>query len=246
MNLRIRPHFDEDFVGYDGNAVTITHRAVIGALSLALVGGGLACSSSSKTADAGLNWFTTCGAPVCQDEPDGAAATDGGAAADGGVAACVTEKAGDSCATAGATCDPGLGCDVLLRCADKDPKVQAGGCPISRRAAKRDIAYLDAEAKARLVEELRRLRLAQYRYRDAPDKQRLGFIIDDVPNGSAVDGPRDQIDLYSYLSMAVAALQQEMARGDAQERELAALRRRLDAMTTAPKRAVRGQGRQLP
>ena len=226
-------------------AVTTTNRAVRGALLLALAGGGLACSSSS-TADAGLHWFTTCGAPVCRDEPDGAVENDGGAVADGGVAACATEKAGDSCATAGAACDPGLGCDVLLRCADKDPKVQAGGCPISRRAAKRDIAYLDAEAKARLVEELRRLRLAQYRYRDAPDRQRLGFIIDDVPNGSAVDGPRDQIDLYSYLSMAVAALQQEMARGDTQEREIAALRRRLDALTTARRRAVGGQGRQAP
>ncbi len=201
------------------------------------VGGGLACSSSSsETADAGLHWFTTCGAPVCRTDQDGAVA-------DGGVAACVAEKAGNSCATAGATCDPGLGCDVLLRCADKDPKVQPGGCPISRRAAKRDIVYVDAEAKARLVEELRRLRLAKYRYRDAPDRQNLGFIIDDVPNGSAVDGPRDQIDLYSYLSMTVAALQEEMARVDAQEREIAALRQRLDAMKPARRRAVTRPGR---
>jgi len=207
-------------------------------LLLALMGGGVACSSTSTT-DAGMQWFTTCGAPVCHADEDGGADNDGGAVADGGVAACVAEKAGDSCATAGATCDPGLGCDVLLRCADKDPKVQTGGCPISRRAAKRDIAYLDAEAKAGLVEELRRLRLAKYRYRDAPDRQHLGFIIDDAPNGSAVDGPRDQIDLYSYLSMAVAALQQEMARADAQERELAALRQRLDAMRPARKRAAK-------
>ena len=201
-------------------------------IAAALVGGALACSSSS-TADGGLHWFTTCGAPICQADQDGAATNDGGTVADGGVAACATEKAGDPCATAGAKCDPGLGCDVLLLCADKDPKVQPGGCPISRRAAKRDIAYLDAEAKARLVDELRRLRLAKYRYKDAPEKQRLGFIIDDVPNGSAVDTPRDQIDLYSYLSMAVGALQEEMARVDAQEREISDLRQRLEAMTTA-------------
>jgi hypothetical protein len=206
------------------------NRAVFGALLLALVGGSVGCSSSSSTGDTGLHWFTTCGAPVCRAEKDGAVATDGGAVADGGVVPCVTERAGDMCTAGDATCDPGLGCDVLLRCTDKDPKVQTGGCPISRRAAKRDIAYLDAEAKAGLVQELRRLRLARYRYRDAPDKQHLGFIIDDVPNGSAVDGPRDQIDLYSYLSMTVAALQEEMARVDAQAREIAELRQRLDAV----------------
>jgi len=203
----------------------------------ALVAGAAACSSSSTSdAGTGLRWYTTCGAPVCMVAEDGGTGSAGG---DGGVSPCVTETAGAACATAGATCDPQVGCEVLLRCTDKDPKVQPGGCPISRRAAKRDIAYLDEEERARLVDEVRRLRLATYRYKDAPGKQRLGFIIDDVPSSAAVDGPRDQIDLYGYLSMTVAALQEQMARADAQEREIAALRKRLDAIAASAKRRGR-------
>jgi hypothetical protein len=191
------------------------------------------CSGSSPSADAaadgtadatGLQWYKTCGAPVCQTG-------DAGTRADGGAPACTTEEAGESCTQATATCDPGLGCNVLLVCADKDPRVQSGGCPISRRASKMDIAYLDDAAIARLADEVRRLRLATYRYKDAPAAPRLGFMIDDAPYGTAVDGARDQIDLYAYLSMTVAALQSEMARVDAQERELGVLRRRLEALT---------------
>jgi len=203
----------------------------------ALVAGAAACSSSSTSdAGAGLRWYTTCGAPVCMVAEDGGTGSDGGGSGDGGVSPCVTETAGAACATAGATCDPQVGCEVLLRCTDKDPKVQPGGCPISRRAAKRDIAYLDAEDRARLVDEVKHLRLATYRYTDAPGKQRLGFIIDDVPSSAAVDGPRDQIDLYGYLSMTVAALQEQISRADAQEREIAALRKRLDAIAAGAKR----------
>jgi hypothetical protein len=206
----------------------------------ALVAGAAACSSSSASdAGAGLRWYRTCGAPVCMVAEDGGTGADGGAAGDGGVPGCVTETAGAECATAGATCDPHVGCEVLLRCTDKDPRVQPGGCPISRRAAKRDIAYLDDAERARLVDEVKRMRLATYRYKDAPSKQRLGFIIDDVPGSAAVDGPRDQIDLYGYLSMTVAALQEQMARADAQEREIAALRKRLDAIAASAKRRGR-------
>jgi uncharacterized small protein (DUF1192 family) len=210
---------------------------------LALACGAGACSSTSSGTDAGLHWYTTCGAPVCQTAGGDASA---GASIDGGVAACTSEKTGDPCASTGTTCDPGLGCDVLLICAAKDPKVQPGGCPISRRAAKRDIAYLDEAAKLRLVDEVRRLHLARYRYKDAPLKDRLGFIIDDDPSSSAVDGSRDQIDLYSYLSMAVAALQQEIARGDAQDRKIAELCRRLDAATKpAASASLHGHGEEV-
>ena len=215
-------------------------KAILKGLLLpALVVGAAACSSSSTSdADAGggLRWYTTCGAPVCMVAEDGGTGSAGG---DGGVSPCVTETAGAACATAGATCDPHVGCEVLLRCTDKDPKVQPGGCPISRRAAKRDISYLDEKERARLVDEVKRLRLATYRYKDAPGKQRLGFIIDDVPSSAAVDGPRDQIDLYGYLSMTVAALQEQISRADAQEREIAALRKRLDAIAASAKRRGR-------
>jgi hypothetical protein len=56
-------------------------------------------------------------------------------------------------------------------------------------------------------------------------------MIDDSPLGTAVDGARDQIDLYSYLSMTVGALQAGMARAEEQGREIAHLRRRLDSLT---------------
>ena len=169
-----------------------------------------------------LHWFRTCGDVVCS-------VGDGGTtSADAGVAACSTEKVGDVCPLADATCDPSEGCNVHLRCADKDPRVQTGGCPISRRAVKRNIAYLDDGARADLAARLRKVRLARYRYEDAPEKERLGFIIDDGQGALAVDQARDQIDLYSYLSWTVAALQAEMSRGDAQAREIAQLRAKIE------------------
>lgn len=171
---------------------------------------------------AALHWFSTCGDPVCS-------VGDGGAtSADGGVAACTTETVGDACAVSGATCDPGNGCNVHLLCANKDPRVQTGGCPVSRRSAKRDISYLDDAALGDLAARLRAVRLARYRYKDAPETERLGFLIDDGQGALAVDQRRDQIDLYSYLSWTVAALQSEMKRADAQEREIARLRRQVE------------------
>jgi hypothetical protein len=119
--------------------------------------------------------------------------------------------------------------------------VQPGGCPISRRAAKRDVAYLDDQAKVRLAEEVKRIRLAWYRYNEAPAEQHLGFMIDDAPDSPAVDSRRDQIDLYGYLSMVVAALQQESARADAQEREIFDLRQRIDALTSRKRSVVAHQ-----
>lgn len=188
------------------------------------------CSGSSSPADSGsdasagaLHWYETCGAPICFTG-------DAGVAQDGGTAACSVEKAGDPCTAAAAECDPGLGCGILLVCADKDPRVQPGGCPISRRAFKTEVSYLDRAAVDRLMADVRKLHLATYRYQDAPERLRLGFMIDDAPRSFAVDETRDQIDLYSYLSMAVGALQAEAARADAQEREIRTLRRRLNGL----------------
>ena len=202
-----------------------------GVCAIALVAAAVAgCGSSLPAADggggaggssSGSHWYTTCGDPVCRVNDDGGAP-------DSGVSACsAAEVAGASCATQGATCDPGQGCGVHLLCADKDPKVQTGGCPISRRAAKQEIAYLDAAGLDDLAAKLRALRLATYRYRDNPDRQRLGFVIDDGKGNLAVDERRDQIDLYAYMSWAVGALQSQMKRIDAQEREIALLKRSL-------------------
>jgi hypothetical protein len=62
-------------------------------------------------------YYTTCGDPVCTT-------TDGGT----GFSPCnAEEKAGAGCEVGYNTCDPGLGCGVLLQCATSDPK--APGCP---------------------------------------------------------------------------------------------------------------------
>jgi hypothetical protein len=84
---------------------------------------------------------------------------------------------------------------------------------------------------------VRRFRLATYRYRDAgpADRAHLGFIIEDVEPSAAVDAERDQVDLYGYASMAVAALQVQARQIESLQAELFALRRELDAR--APRRA---------
>lgn len=179
-------------------------------------GGGVSGTGGAADGGAGLRWYRTCGDPVCR--------TDDGGAPDGGPAACPNGIEGSACTDAGATCDPGIGCNVKLICADRNPIASVGGCPISRRAAKTGISYLDGEAIARLAAELQSLRLATYRYRADPKRERLGLILDDVPGSSVLAEPGDQVDLYGYLSMAVAGLQAQKKQLDAQGQELAALR----------------------
>jgi hypothetical protein len=86
-------------------------------------------------------------------------------------------------------------------------------------------------------------RLATYRYkRPAPlgmgpdDAPHLGFIIEDMPGGSAAVLPsRDRVDLYGYTSMTVASLQHQQREID----ELRADLTRLRAENAALKRARR-------
>lgn len=181
----------------------------------------VACGASPSSNDGGVAdagdggggiWFTTCGAPVCQSGVDAGIA---------GLAPCTTEKAGQACSPVGASCDPHLGCNVALQCAASDPK--SHGCPISRQRFKEEIRYLgDADLTA-LERELMRFRIAKYRYKADPAREHLGFIIEDVEPSLAVDSARDQVDLYGYSTMAVAALQ-------SQAREIAALRAEVRAL----------------
>jgi endosialidase-like protein len=171
-------------------------------------------------------WYFTCGDPVCsgyQPRP--------------GVPACTSQTPGAACAPQGDTCDPVDGCNRLLVCATSDPTQGTGGCPISRARFKRDIEYLSEAEVERLYAELRRFRLATYRYRAAPpaDRARLGFIIEDVEPSAAVDADRDSVDLYGYASMAVAALQVQAKEIESLRTEVEALRHRLDA------RAIRSE-----
>ena len=170
-----------------------------------------------------LSWYSTCGDPVCGGYRGPFA----------GVSLCTAQKAGDACTTANAECDPKSECNARLVCTDTDPKRQIGGCPVSRALYKQDIRYLSDTQKAQIHREIRELKLATYRYKDAGpnSSQRLGFMIDDVERSagstltaSAVNAERDQVDLYGYISMAVAALQVQARQIDALQAEVKRLR----------------------
>jgi hypothetical protein len=175
----------------------------------------IACGGAMRSgSDAGLVWWTTCGAPAC--------AADAGVP-DSGLPACPAQYEGTACADAGAQCDPGARCQVYLRCSATDPKQQPGGCPISRMRYKKDIRYLSGGELRAVSDELMALPLARYRYRSDDARERLGFMIDGHESLACVDAEHDQVDLYGYTSMAVAALK-------VQAEEIAELRRQVTAL----------------
>ncbi|HME92404.1 MAG TPA: hypothetical protein VKE49_13325 [Myxococcaceae bacterium] len=167
-----------------------------------------ACSGAGNRSSTGsrqqaeeqeLFYFYTCGDPVCHVE--------GGADNGSGLRACTTEQAGDPCDVAGDQCDPGVGCGVHLLCTDSDPTAQPYGCPISRASYKEGIEYLANEDLERYHDELISLPLATYRYKtDADARKHLGFMIDGHESLICVEAEHNMVDVYSYTSMAVAAL----------------------------------------
>ncbi len=173
----------------------------------------------------GGTWYFTCGTPVCF-----------GWTPDPSIPLCTTQKPGDPCTTLGERCDPQRQCSERLVCATSDPTTGYGGCPISRARYKTDIRYLDASEIERVRDDLMNVRLATYRYRAggpaAPEQ--LGFIIDDVGLGPSVNPDGETVNLYGYASMAVAALQ-------AQEREIAELRREVASLRKQVKQARPGR-----
>jgi hypothetical protein len=170
------------------------------------------------TPDAGapqLTWWYTCGDPLCR-----------GYAGPSSTPLCTTEKAGDPCRGDVARCDPKDDCNRVLVCGSKDPRPAPGqgGCPISRAAFKQDIRYLEPAELARYGEELLRMKLATWRYKQDPSKERLGFMIDDNERSVAVDGRRDMVDLYGYTSLAVAAIQNQARELQALKAEMAEIK----------------------
>lgn len=177
-----------------------------------------------------LAWYTSCGDPVCNSY----------SGPFDGVPLCTEEAAGAACAEEGASCDPVNDCNALLVCATEDPKEQEGGCPISLAKYKKDIHYLEPAEREALREAVASVRLATWRYRDAAEAEnpRLGFIIDDQPNGSpAVRPDGGTVDLYGYTSMAIAALQVQQEQITALQAQVVALQAEL-----AQLRAGAGQG----
>jgi hypothetical protein len=164
-------------------------------------------------------WYYTCGDPVChgyQKQPD--------------VPLCTTEKPGDPCSAVGTKCDPVDSCNRRLLCSATDPRTETGGCPISRASFKKNVAYLGLAELDGYYQELRRIRLATYQYRDRgpTDRRHLGFLIEDQEASVTVDPERDMVDLYGYTSLAVAALQVQALQIEALQREVADLRKQVE------------------
>jgi hypothetical protein len=131
---------------------------------------------------------------------------------------------GDPCAKKGDTCalTPPAECgQTILQCNGATWELPNTQCPISTAKAKRDIAYVSPSEAARLRDELLSTKLATYRYKLGDSSTHLGFVIEDMPEGSpAVLASREQVDLYGYVSMAVAAIQEQQKQINRLEAEL--------------------------
>jgi hypothetical protein len=166
-------------------------------------------------------WYTSCGDPACSGHTEKE-----------GMKLCDTETIGDPCSDEGGQCDPIDNCNSVLICATSDPKSAPGGCPESRKATKTDIEYLDVDGLKKIHKELMAMRLAKWRYKNEvpTPKARLGFIIEDIEPSVAANSPRGQVDLYSFASMAVAAVQHQDKELTALKKEIAALKKMLNEL----------------
>lgn len=134
---------------------------------------------------------------------------------------------GDVCTQNGLSCN--YGCNSpngAVAC--RDGVWQRGDfrdCPISTRRAKRDITYLSPAEVDALAAQIRSTRLATYEYTvpSMAGRRRLGFILEDQPQSFAADPEHSQVDLYGFASLLAATVQ-------SQDRELRAMRQRIDAL----------------
>jgi hypothetical protein len=174
--------------------------------------GRLACRAIRKAGCPSLHWYPACDGPIQCGQVLYPASPCG-----------ANQTLGQPCATLGKRCNPPGETCSQFGCLPAPPVT----CPISRRAYKRDIRYLnDADLDA-LRGEVLAVKLARYRYATdaASDPERLGFMIDDAPHTPAVAPDAAHVDLYGYTSMVVAALQAQAKEIEALQREVAALRR---------------------
>jgi hypothetical protein len=167
-----------------------------------------------------LHWFPSCGRPVCP-------ADDNTMFDDPNVPNCTDQQLGEPCTKAGDACDGVLKCGSVLTCAAEMPR----NCPVSRARYKRDIRYLGDAERAQVRDQLVQMPLAAYRYKSAPDVPQLGFIIDDVEPSVAASG--DHVNLYGYLSMAVAAIQVQQRQIAELEKEVHGLREQIGTDSSA-------------
>jgi len=205
---------------------SISHvTALFGIISIFLVLGIGPCEDPDVTpTPSPLQWYTTCGDPVC-----------GGYTPPQEVPACDGQQEGDACADDGSMCDPKSECNVLLICAAEDPKSQ--GCPISQRSAKKDIVYLNQTQLQATHDRLLKTRLATFQYQEGeePIGSHLGFIIEDDPGSPAVMASGKRVDLYGFTSMTAAAVQVQQQEIEGLKQTVASLKRALEDVQSEPR-----------
>jgi hypothetical protein len=178
------------------------------------VDGGAADGGSGDGGATGLAWYATCGDPVCRPPQDS------------GVPPVVCPPLGSPCTDKGLNCGDRAtsSCGVIQVCGDQPTNPET--CPVSSKKFKEDIGYVDDAKLQRLHDETLQMRLATYRYKgpfintNDPNATHLGFIIEDQPQSLSVERGHDRVDLYGYMSMAVATMQ-------VQEKEISQLKRDL-------------------
>jgi hypothetical protein len=135
--------------------------------------------------------------------------------------------AGDACNQQGTLCDLGDDCNVRLLCDDEDPR--AGPCPRSSRTVKSEVRYLSKTERDRLAKQVFETPLATWRYREGSGQRHFGVVIEDGLPPEALRASGDQVDLYGYASLAMAAIQM-------QQEQIALLRAEIDALKKASTR----------
>lgn len=172
--------------------------------------------------------------------------------------ACLASECVESPACEGETCGDGLACSDMGgqgRCCPVGTSFTAnissffgccpdtdfcgckdGACPISRVEHKHGLSAVSDDELIRLGDALLATPLYTWRYDDAPEATRFGFLIDEDAPPFAVLPDGERVDLYGYTSLAVAALKRQAARIDALADRLEALERRLDGLPPSPPR----------
>src|SRR5450631_4371894 len=91
---------------------------------------------------------------------------------------------------------------------------------------KRDVHELTREEVDQIYGDLRQIKLTTYQYKNEPvsSPRRLGFIIDDTKTPYPINPDGTSVDLYGYMSMAVAAIQVQSHEIEALRAEVARLR----------------------
>ena len=133
--------------------------------------------------------------------------------------------------TQNAYCDASEGDAASLPCSD-DRSVGVG--PRSTRRSKEGIAYVSPGTVDELGQAALDIRLATFRYKGGDGSRHLGFIIEDNPTIFAADVKNGRVDLYGYVSMAVAALQSQARHLEQIEAEIDVISNELEALRGKP------------